>query len=78
MLIEEVMMVEEDLERYNRIKEVMVRYLQEDKFSGEVKKLIYTIIVEKYKERKDLEADNIQVSRNVIDLFVEVLKLHQK
>jgi hypothetical protein len=47
-------------------------------FKGEVKKLVYGLIVQNFSQRLDLQAESIQVSRNVIDLFVEVLKRYQK
>jgi hypothetical protein len=57
---------------------VVKKGLQQDRLKGEVKRLAYSLIVENFQQRKDLDHESIQVSRNVIDLFVEVLKNHQK
>ena len=74
MLINDIVIQETDPDKYDRLLEILIAYLEEDGFKGEVKKLVYALIVQNFRQRPDLKADSIQVSRNVIDLFVEMLK----
>ena len=78
MFINDVVTQETDPDKYDRLQEILIALLEEDRFVGEVKKLVYGLIVQNFSQRLDLQAESIQVSRNVIDLFVEVLKRYQK
>ena len=78
VMVREVMMPERDEQRLAWYTQVVRENIQEDRLSTEVKHIMVTLIVEQVKERRDMEDENVQGSRNAIELFVEVLKLHHK
>ena len=54
MFINDIFIQETDLDKYDRLLEILIAYLEEDGFKGEVKKLVYGLMVQNFSQRIDL------------------------